>query len=122
MPKKFIRSFKFASAGAEHAIRTQRNLWIHFFIGLAVLAAAVWLKVSLVELAVLVLAIFGVIVNCVLVHRSAFCCGLRNGGGGNVICRRTGCPLASRVEVESYRCERPMVWYAFASRAGCSQE
>ena len=61
MPKKFIKSFKYARAGAEHALRTQRNLWIHFFIGLAVLALAVWLKVSLVELAILVVTIFGVI-------------------------------------------------------------
>ncbi|MFC1568203.1 diacylglycerol kinase [Candidatus Margulisiibacteriota bacterium] len=63
MPKKFIKSFKYARAGAEHALRTQRNLWIHFFVGLAVLALAVWLSVSLIELALLVVAIFGVIVT-----------------------------------------------------------
>jgi diacylglycerol kinase (ATP) len=62
MPRKFIRSFKYAKAGAEHALKTQRNLWIHFFIGLAVLGFAVWLKVTLLELGILVLAIFGVIV------------------------------------------------------------
>ncbi|MBU1026238.1 MAG: diacylglycerol kinase family protein [Candidatus Margulisbacteria bacterium] len=62
MPKKFIKSFKYAKAGAEHAIKTQRNLWIHFFIGVIVLGLAVWFKVSLIELAILVLAIFGVIV------------------------------------------------------------
>jgi len=62
MPKKFIKSFKFARAGAEHALKTQRNLWIHFFIALCVLAVAVWLQVSLPELAVLTVAIFGVIV------------------------------------------------------------
>ena len=63
MPKKFIKSFKYARAGARHALKTQRNLWIHFFIGLAVIAFAVWLKTSLFELAVLVVAIFGVIVT-----------------------------------------------------------
>lgn len=63
MPKKFIKSFKYAKAGAQHAIKTQRNLWIHFFIGLAVLGAAVWLRVSLIELSVLVVTIFGVIVT-----------------------------------------------------------
>ena len=62
MPKKFIKSFKYARAGAEHAIKTQRNLWIHFFIGLAVLAFALWLKVGLLEFAILVVTIFGVIV------------------------------------------------------------
>ncbi len=62
MPKKFIKSFKYAKAGAEHAIKTQRNLWIHFLIGVIVLGLAVWFKVSLIALAVLVLAIFGVIV------------------------------------------------------------
>jgi diacylglycerol kinase (ATP) len=63
MPKKFIRSFKFARAGAEHALRTQRNLWIHFVIGLLVLAGAVLLGVSLLELALLIVVIFGVIVT-----------------------------------------------------------
>lgn len=62
MPKKFIKSFKYAKAGAQHAIKTQRNLWIHFFTGLVVLGAALWLRVSLVELSVLVVTIFGVIV------------------------------------------------------------
>lgn len=62
MPRKFIKSFKYAKAGAEHALKTQRNLWIHFFVGLAVLGFAVWFRVTLLELAVLVLAIFGVIV------------------------------------------------------------
>ena len=62
MPKKFIKSFRFAKAGAGHAIKTQRNLWIHFFIGLAVLGFAIWLRVSLLELALLIVTIFGVIV------------------------------------------------------------
>jgi len=61
MPKKFIRSFKYARAGAEHALRTQRNIWIHAFIGLLVLVVAVWLKVSLPEVAILVLTISFVI-------------------------------------------------------------
>lgn len=61
MPKKFIKSFKYARAGAEHALKTQRNLWIHFFIGLVVLGIAVWVKVALIELSILVVTIFGVI-------------------------------------------------------------
>ena len=63
MPRKFIKSFKYARAGAKHALTTQRNLWVHFFIGLAVIAFAVWLRVSLLELAILVATIFGVIVT-----------------------------------------------------------
>lgn len=62
MPKKFMRSLKHARAGAKHALQTQRNIWIHLFIGLAVTVAAVWLRVSVVELAVLVLTISFVIV------------------------------------------------------------
>lgn len=61
MPKKFIRSFNYARAGAEHVLKTQRNIWIHLFAGLLVILAAFWLKVSRVEVAVLILAIFFVI-------------------------------------------------------------
>jgi diacylglycerol kinase len=63
VPKKFIKSFKYAREGASHALRTQRNLWIHFFMGLAVVAFAIWLRVKLIELAILVVAISGVIVT-----------------------------------------------------------
>ncbi|MEA3493386.1 MAG: diacylglycerol kinase family protein [Candidatus Margulisiibacteriota bacterium] len=62
MPKKFIKAFRFARAGAEHAWKTQRNLWIHFCVGLLVLAFGVYINVSLYELSILILAIFGVIV------------------------------------------------------------
>ena len=62
MPRKFIQSFKCARAGVKHAWMTQRNLWIHFFIGLAVLVFALWLRVSLLELCVLVVTVFGVVV------------------------------------------------------------
>jgi len=61
MPKKFIKSFKYARVGAEHAWRTQRNLWAHFIIGLMVLVAAIYLGVSLIEMSLLVLVIFSVI-------------------------------------------------------------
>lgn len=63
MPRKFIKSIEYARAGAEHALKTQRNLWIHCIIGLLVLAAAVWIKVSLPELCILVLAILAVLVG-----------------------------------------------------------
>jgi diacylglycerol kinase len=61
MPKKFIKSVKHAKSGAVHAIKTQRNLWIHFIIGVGVLVFALRLNVSFLELAILVLTIFGVI-------------------------------------------------------------
>jgi len=63
MPKKFIKSFKYAKSGAEHAIKTQRNLWIHFVIGLVVLSFAIWLELSLFEIAILCLAVFSVIIT-----------------------------------------------------------
>jgi diacylglycerol kinase (ATP) len=62
MPKKFIKSFNYAKSGAEHAIKTQRNLGVHFCIGLLVLSFAVYINVSIIELAILVLATVGVIV------------------------------------------------------------
>lgn len=63
MPKKFIKSFNYARAGASHAIRTQRNMAIHLCVAAAVLLFAWRLKVSRGELAILVLAVFGVIVT-----------------------------------------------------------
>lgn len=62
MPKKFMKSFKYARAGAQHVFQTQRNVWIHFWIGLLVIMAACWLRVSLLEIAILVLTITFVLV------------------------------------------------------------
>ncbi|MBI5399368.1 diacylglycerol kinase family protein [Candidatus Saganbacteria bacterium] len=62
MPKKFIKSFKYAQVGVKHALQTQRNIWIHLSIGGIVLVAAVCLKLNRLELAILVLTIFGVVV------------------------------------------------------------
>ena len=57
-----VESFHFATRGLIFALRTQRNLRIHFFIALLVLILAVALRVSRIELAVLVLTITGVLV------------------------------------------------------------
>jgi len=57
-----LQSFNHAAEGIVHALRTQRNLWIHFAIAVAVLVAAVGFGVSKLELAVLVLAITFVLV------------------------------------------------------------
>jgi len=61
MPKKFIKSFKYAKLGAQHAIKTQRNLWIHCGVALLVLIFAYFLKCSLNEFALLILTIFFVL-------------------------------------------------------------
>jgi diacylglycerol kinase (ATP) len=57
-----FQSFNHAAEGIVHALRTQRNLWIHFAIAVGVLVAAVGFGVSKLELAVLVLAITFVLV------------------------------------------------------------
>ncbi|MFH1826091.1 MAG: diacylglycerol kinase family protein [bacterium] len=62
MPRKLIKSLKFAQAGAHHALRTQRNLWIHMSFGVVVFVLGVVLKVSPLELAALSMAVFFVIV------------------------------------------------------------
>ena len=57
-----FESFNYAAEGVIHALRTQRNLWIHFTIAAAVLVAAVGFGVSRLELMVLLLAITFVLV------------------------------------------------------------
>jgi diacylglycerol kinase (ATP) len=57
-----FESFNYAAEGVIHALRTQRNLWIHFTIAAAVLVAAVAFGVSRLELMVLLLAITFVLV------------------------------------------------------------
>lgn len=61
MPKKFIKSFKYAGEGVQHILRTQRNIRVHLALGLAALGAAVCFKVSMVEMAVLSLTVAFVI-------------------------------------------------------------
>jgi diacylglycerol kinase (ATP) len=55
-------SFNYAAEGVIHALRTQRNLWIHFTLAAAVLVAAIAFGVSRLELMVLLLAITFVLV------------------------------------------------------------
>jgi diacylglycerol kinase (ATP) len=55
-------SFNYAAEGVIHALRTQRNLWIHFTLAAAVLVAAVAFGVSRLELMVLLMAITFVLV------------------------------------------------------------
>ena len=51
-----FQSFNNAAEGVVHALRTQRNLWIHFTVAAAVLVAAVAFHVAKIELMVLLLA------------------------------------------------------------------
>ncbi|MCA1554087.1 MAG: diacylglycerol kinase family protein [Chloroflexi bacterium] len=51
----FVRAFVFAGEGIAHVFRTQRNMWVHLLISLAVVVLGWWLHVSSVEWAVLVL-------------------------------------------------------------------
>jgi len=57
-----FQSFNHAAEGVIHALRTQRNLWIHFTLAAAVLVAAVGFGVDRVELMALLLAITFVLV------------------------------------------------------------
>jgi diacylglycerol kinase (ATP) len=60
--QSLFQSFNNATEGVVHALRTQRNLWIHFMIAAGVLVAAVAFGVSKVELMVLLVAITFVLV------------------------------------------------------------
>ncbi|CAN5211330.1 MAG: diacylglycerol kinase [Actinobacteria bacterium] len=57
-----LQSFNYATEGVIHALRTQRNLWIHFAVAVAVFVAAVAFGVSRVELMLLLIAITFVLV------------------------------------------------------------
>jgi diacylglycerol kinase (ATP) len=57
-----VDSFNYAAEGVIHALRTQRNLWIHFAIAAGVLIAALAFGVDRLELMVLLLAITFVLV------------------------------------------------------------
>jgi diacylglycerol kinase (ATP) len=57
-----LDSFNYATEGVIHALRTQRNLWIHFGIAAGVLIAALAFGVERLELMVLLLAITFVLV------------------------------------------------------------
>lgn len=51
------RSFRYAFSGWWFVIRTQKNAWIHAVISVIVIILALWLQVSLQDMAVLVLTI-----------------------------------------------------------------
>ena len=60
--QSLFQSFNVAAEGIIHAVRTQRNLSIHFAIAIAVLVAAIGFGATKLELAVLLLAITFVLI------------------------------------------------------------
>ncbi|WP_324717556.1 diacylglycerol kinase [Carboxydochorda subterranea] len=60
--RSVAESFRFATAGLVHALRTQRNLRIHFLLALLVMVLALAVRLSRLELAVLVLTVAVVLV------------------------------------------------------------
>jgi diacylglycerol kinase len=51
------RSFRYAFAGLWYVLRTQRNAWIHMLASALVVLLAAWLRLPLVEWAILILTI-----------------------------------------------------------------
>lgn len=52
-----IHAFRHAFRGLFYVMKTQRNAWIHTGVTTAVFIVGVWLKISLIEWAILVLTI-----------------------------------------------------------------
>lgn len=51
------RSFRYAFAGWWFVIRTQKNAWIHAVVSVAVIIVALWLRLAMRDIAVLILTI-----------------------------------------------------------------
>jgi diacylglycerol kinase (ATP) len=61
-PPTILDSFNYAFEGVIHALRTQRNLRIHFLVAVAVIALAIAVSVSRIELIVLLISITFVLI------------------------------------------------------------
>jgi diacylglycerol kinase len=55
--RRLIRSFGYAFAGFGHGLRTQANLRIHVAFTFGVIVAGLWLQISTIEWAILVVTI-----------------------------------------------------------------
>lgn len=60
--KKFVAGFGYAFEGLWYAIRTQRNMRVHIAIACIIVIAAILLRISAVEFAMLFVAITGVFI------------------------------------------------------------
>ncbi len=58
---RLMRSFKDAFAGLGYCFATQHNMVIHALIGLVILTVSVWLRVTTLELLLLLAAIFAML-------------------------------------------------------------
>ena len=63
MPRKLAQSFQYANKGIKHAFKTQRNLWVHLLIAMAVVGTGIYLKINYFEFVALVLAVAFVIIT-----------------------------------------------------------
>lgn len=52
-----MQSFRYAFAGWWYVLRTQKNAWIHAVFSLAVAALGLWLNLSLIEWAIIIITI-----------------------------------------------------------------
>ena len=59
--KDFLKSFKFASSGIWYTISTQRNLKIQILFALLVIIFGIFLKISIMEWALIIFAIMFVV-------------------------------------------------------------
>ncbi len=59
---KLQKSFHYAAKGIHHTYRTQQNIWIHSAIAVVVLLLGIFLRFSLISLALLVLTCMVVLV------------------------------------------------------------
>ncbi len=55
-----VRSFKYAFEGWFYVLRTQHNAWIHAIVSVAVFVMGLWLGISRLEWAILILTIMAV--------------------------------------------------------------
>ncbi len=58
--QRLIRSFGHAFSGIGHGLRTQGNLRIHAVAAVCVIAAGLWLQITTIEWAILVVTIMSV--------------------------------------------------------------
>jgi diacylglycerol kinase len=68
--KPFLRSFVYAFQGIAYVLRTQRNVRVHIGISVAVIAAAIYFRVTPVEWAILALTI-GVVLSVEIINTVA---------------------------------------------------
>ncbi len=55
-----VKSFQYAFAGWWYVIRTQHNAWIHALVTIVIVILALWLQISRIEWAILILTVTAV--------------------------------------------------------------